>query len=257
MSWPIMGNIQELQANSRLMTTPRLSCLWWRERSTLMVGKHVHHSFVFTQSSIFFFSEIMFHHNIFTGKVLIIGGSIANFTNVAATFKVYGMLCCIHNTCRLNVKLFNEHTFVSARGLFALSKTIRCRWRSMRSPFLFVVEALTIRKDSGWWGKLVCSSFFTLHWFIPRFSYVWKHFLFANTFFSDICFGSLCCPQARPLGSPSTSLAQKLTWLPLSAWHWATGQSLTSLLLLPTLPTSSSTPAAAHRYDTYWLYRDK
>lgn len=63
--------------------------------------------------------------------------------------------------------------------------------------------------------------------------------------------------KVKPQGSPFMCLAQKLTWRPLLAWPWATGQSPTSLLLLPTPPTSCSTPAAASRYDTLRIHPDK
>lgn len=78
MSWPIMGSIQELQANSRPMTTPRLSCLWWPERSTLMVGKRLRQTFVCARSSIFFFFflKLCFHHNVLQERFWSLGEAL-------------------------------------------------------------------------------------------------------------------------------------------------------------------------------------
>lgn len=85
MNWPIMGNIQELQANNRRMITPRLFYPWWLGRSILKVGRGLVQNCVRVVKGLFL---MFFLTWCFTGKVLIIGGSIANFTNVAATFKV-------------------------------------------------------------------------------------------------------------------------------------------------------------------------
>ncbi len=93
------------------------------------------------------------------GKVLIIGGSIANFTNVAATFKVrsYSLMLCMYN-CAIYLhyhrSIFcNTHTLCICLAVLyvirvssELSKITRTLWKSTKSLYSSVVAARTTRK---------------------------------------------------------------------------------------------------------------
>lgn len=119
-------------------------------------------------------------------------------------------------------------------------------------------EARTTRKDYVSWEKLVKTNHFLkfscVLFLPPAFCWafsglnasLWQKlilFLFLPTADS-----SSVCTQGRRLGSPSMSLARRLTWLRLWAWRSAIGLSPTNHLLQPTPPTSSSMPAAALRW---------
>lgn len=69
------------------------------------------------------------------GKILIIGGGIANFTNVAATFKV---------------RSFSPYTSrtvcVDWRALSKLYESIAIIWSNTRSRYLFAALALIIKR---------------------------------------------------------------------------------------------------------------
>lgn len=111
-----------------------------------------------------------------TGKVLIIGGSIANFTNVAATFKVNE----VHRDTgpdRRNAAQIETFAFLSfcvaassLRASSGPSGTTRVLSRKTRLPSLFDGVAPTIRRGSGSWGKWV--SFIDLIWMVYNYTCV-------------------------------------------------------------------------------------
>lgn len=156
-NWPITGSIRELQVNSRPTTTPRQSCLWWPGRNTEMVGKPLRQIFVCSQIHAFVL-KLCFRHA-FQERFW----SSGEASQTSQTLRQHLRYSVTSNRCNIIYSMssfFTEYILLSARGSFELSETIRCHWRSMRSPFLSVAEAPTTRKVSGWWEKLVCCTFF-------------------------------------------------------------------------------------------------
>lgn len=98
MNWQTTANTLVRPVNSRPTTTRKLYSLWWHERGILKVSsilrKFLKRDPLFIQNNAARMLSLSCQHVPYSllwspaGKVLIIGGSIANFTNVAATFKV-------------------------------------------------------------------------------------------------------------------------------------------------------------------------
>lgn len=118
MNWQTTVNTLVRPVNSRPTTMRKLYCLWWHERGILkvstMLRKFLKHDLLFIQNNAAGMLSLQsFQHSYSllwspAGKVLIIGGSIANFTNVAATFKVKLLLERLHNVNFRTLALFKD-----------------------------------------------------------------------------------------------------------------------------------------------------